>query len=1789
MNLLTQIFRRSPGEVVRYNLSEYLRQRVAALTNPYLYSPATSQSYSVGGRVVERVENTYTGYAEAAYMSDSVVGSCMRVRRDLFRQARFCWREIGDNGPGRVYRDDELAVLDKPWPNGTSGELLARMITDVDLCGNSFVANEGSRLRWLRPDWVSVVLTGDPLTDEVVDVFGYVYTPGGLSAETGVAYTPDDICHWSPIPSYASQYLGVSWMTAALRDIQGDQAATEHKLSFFRNGATLGPIVRLPATMSLEQFKEFVAAAEAAHTGAQNAYRTMYVGGGAEVSLAMADFKQLDLKAVQGGNETRIAALAGVHPTLVGLSEGLTGSSLNEGNFNAAKRSTTEMTLFALWQDACAALSAFVAVPDGSELWIRERDIPFLREAKRDQAEIMRTKILSFEAGIRAGLKADPLVDAIENDDFSLLKGAHTGLTSVQLLPPAPEQSAPVDFGALRREPIRADATVGPAIRAIEAYHDEDLVARALLAAFDEIERRYNPAQARVPRGFEGGGRFRNLADRLVSLLTDWAKGEGPDDPLDDFSRDQLRTTAKRLAEQARDAGDNDRAARLTPRRGASAEEIKLALYTDIRASVRGDRKPPEKAEAPKAARVPVKKAAPAKAAAQYDLAPGYKGPTARLRQKEREEVLVELGQRDDGMGTQAPGREEALGALEGMGYVRSAGGRWRLTDRGREYLDARETASGEKAAPAAKKAAPKGPRPSGLPRDRKPETGDFDDLADRITGKSEAEIGEILQDLNATELGRLVRKFPGTAMTVPGWNKTSERKQGLKIPDGLTLEQKREWLAWQLSGRARRDPANPPDFMVAKREAETATKERERAKKAPKTPDELTERLAANTTDAGTRIQILNAGPNPARLRALADEAERDARTARDPLDGRGLQQRAEYLREAADEIEAFTPPAKAAKKAVPRKAGVAAPRKAAKAAPDPQAREIEVENRIRAAYVAVLAKRGRTARPGDTQWVGLADLRDELGEGTSRDEIDQALRRMAIDDPGVNLVPESNQKMLRPVDREAAVVLGEQPKHALSIEDPTPRPVPPAGRPKAAEPAADKPDVLATTSAMLSEQVDTRGYIDVGVGVERHLGISRDKLDKAIDRLKEQGYEVHSVQVDQLTGKGKTTVKVLAPPGTSYADVKANRDKIRSIVGFSEDRGHSFEPIRAPLSVDSDRLAIRYADDGGAAADGVVYVRPGVEDLSLGGGRYAQVRIAVDGTHYIKGMAVYHDDLPDGVDLLFNTKKSDTGDKLDALKPLKRDPRTGEVDPDLPFGSTIRRQILEDDGEGGKRVASAMNLVYEEGSWSRWSRSLSAQVLSKQSPDLARGQLGLLRERKRGELDDILALAQPVVRRELLGEYAEGADSAAVDLAAAALPRQAWHVILPVDSLPETEVYAPGYRDGERVVLIRHPHGGTFEIPELVVNNANPQARRLLGDAPDAVGIHPTVAGRLSGADFDGDTVLVIPNESGQITTSPPLEGLADFDPIESYPAQPGTTPITAAAQQTQMGVVSNLITDMTIQGAPPGEIARAVRHSMVIIDARKHKLDYKRSATEHGITELKRRYQGGATKGAATLISKAGSRAPVPDRKPRSAAQGGPIDPATGQLVFEEPATWVDAQGRTRIRTRLMERLAATDDARTLLSPAATEIELIYAEHSNELKAMANEARRELVAIGNVRWDPAAKAAHAEQVATLKAKLDLALRNAPVERHAQIIAGAIVARKLAAEPDMSKADLARVKANALKEARARVGAGKTRVFITDREWEAIQAGALSDDLLTKILRNADPARVRALTTGR
>ena len=502
-------------------------------------------------------------------------------------------------------------------------------------------------------------------------------------------------------------------------------------------------------------------------------------------------------------------------------------------------------------------------------------------------------------------------------------------------------------------------------------------------------------------------------------------------------------------------------------------------------------------------------------------------------------------------------------------------------------------------------------------------------------------------------------------------------------------------------------------------------------------------------------------------------------------------------------------------------------------------------------------------------------------------------------------------------------------------------------------------------------------------------------------------------------------------------------------------------------------------------------------------------------------------------------------------------------------------------------------MNIVNDEGQWDEWSKTLSSQMLSKQSPALVKNQLDVTYQEKLDTYSEIKSLTNPTVRKKLLESYSDELDSSATHLKAAAIPRQASKVILPINSLKETEIYAPTFKNGETVVLVRYPHGGIFEIPELTVNNRNPEAKKTMGTAAqDAVGIHSKTAEKLSGADFDGDTVLVIPNSPDsrlRVKTAPTLTGLKGFDTKAAYPAYEGMPRMTPEMKGQQMGQVSNLITDMTIKGASQDELARAVRHSMVVIDAEKHNLNYKQSALDNGIPALKEKYQGGKNRGASTIISRAKAAEYVPTRRAARVNEGGPINPKTGEKVWVETGatrTVTTKSGKTKEEPTMQKskQLYEAKDAFDLVSKGGgTPIEKLYATHSNKLKALANDARKEMVHTENLKYSPSAKKAYEKEVASLNSKLNAALMNAPLERQAQLVANTEVSAKRKANPDLEKSEIKKIKSTSLAKARNRLGAGKTDIQITPSEWEAIQAGAISNDKLTKILDNTDMDQVK------
>lgn len=732
--------------------------------------------------------------------------------------------------------------------------------------------------------------------------------------------------------------------------------------------------------------------------------------------------------------------------------------------------------------------------------------------------------------------------------------------------------------------------------------------------------------------------------------------------------------------------------------------------------------------------------------------------------------------------------------------------------------------------------------------------------------------------------------------------------------------------------------------------------------------------------------------------------------------------------------------------------------------------------------------------------------------------------------------------------------------------------------------------------TAETLKAEIEEKGFLDVGAGVELELGVSQQTLREALFILETEGYFVNGLGVPNPTNpKVQTTVVVAGPKNATYQQAYQARDEgnINSVTDYySTDSGKTFKKTQYPASIDSKRVMINYGDQGGDAKDGVIEIRRGVEDLSLGNSHYAQVRILVDGTHYLKGMAIYSDDLPDGVDIRFNTNKKSGTPKMDVLKSIKDDPSN-------PFGAMIKANGQSYYiGKDGKEHLSAINKIKEQGDWDKMSKNLSSQFLSKQPVKLIKQQLDLTYKDYKDQYDEIMDLNNPTVKKKMLLDFADTCDGAAVHMKAAALPRQSTKVLLPVDGIKDNEVYAPAYRNGEQLALIRYPHGGTFEIPVVTVNNRNKKAISTLGKGlTDAIGISKKTADQLSGADFDGDQVVAIPTNNGRvkIKATHKLKGLEEFDPKVEYSTEgkKNFRLMTERYKQIQMGVVSNLITDMTLKGADEDELARAVRHSMVVIDAVKHKLDYRQSEKDNGIQELKERYQastdpvtGRTTYGASTLLSRHKDTVEVPERR-----GSGRINRETGEVVYKTSGrTYVDKKtGQTKQATTSVSAVLNAPDVRSMSS--GTQQEEAYADYSNRMKALANTARKQYLATGNLKKNPSATQTYKEEVQSLQDKLETAARNAPKERRASVIANSVVKAQIDSNPDMTKDEIKKARQNAIEDARVQVGASGrgTKVNITDREWEAIQAGAISDSKLTQILRYADSDRVKELATPR
>lgn len=796
----------------------------------------------------------------------------------------------------------------------------------------------------------------------------------------------------------------------------------------------------------------------------------------------------------------------------------------------------------------------------------------------------------------------------------------------------------------------------------------------------------------------------------------------------------------------------------------------------------------------------------------------------------------------------------------------------------------------------------------------------------------------------------------------------------------------------------------------------------------------------------------------------------------------------------------------------------------------------------------------------------------------------------------------------------------------------------------------SSQKIEDLYNTTEVLKESLSKHKMVDIGPGVELELGVSSDRLNLAARYLESrEGYHIYGNTIQQATNANQHTIqKILARPEVEKKETY-HLDEIGTISEYhSDDNGKTFEKFHYPTKLDPKRMMIRYAEDGGFKQEGVIEIRRGLKDLNLDGKNYSQVRILVDGqgdkfenghekNYYLKGMCVYADDLPDGVDVRFNTNKHAGKPWRDVLKPSKDDP-------DNPFGSTIaaKGQSWYLDEKTGEKKLGLVNKRADEDEWDKWSDSFSGQFLSKQPLPLIKKQLKITQEQKHAEYDEIMKIDNPVVRKYYLDKFASECDSTAVHLKAAKIPGSKFHVILPLtEGIKDDECYAPNYPNGTKLALIRYPHGGPFEIPVVTVNNNIEQGKKRIGNGSDAMGITSKTAEQLSGADFDGDTVMAIPTGKNgvNILHTPALEGLKNFDPKEAYPPKSGMVKMTEDNKGREMGVITNLITDMSLQDPSPDELARAVRHSMVVVDAYKHKLDYKQSEKDNGIRELKEKYQrsydadgklhiGGTT----TIVSRATSQARVAKRQgqPKINIKGSPdYNPELpeGALIYKEATgpqgahyqkahvnkktgevTYTE-ETRYQSSTKMMEAKNAYE---LMANPDPTQAhpkELAYADFANDMKALANTARKEYMMTANMKYDKEAAKTYATEVASLQKKLDTALMNKGIERAAQRKANIavkeykqrLIDNARAENPDLTSDDIKKVlKTNkdaiskkgtqALTAARADLG-GKSRrernIEITDDEWKAIQAGAISNSKLEQILNNSDPDSLRSKAT--
>lgn len=544
--------------------------------------------------------------------------------------------------------------------------------------------------------------------------------------------------------------------------------------------------------------------------------------------------------------------------------------------------------------------------------------------------------------------------------------------------------------------------------------------------------------------------------------------------------------------------------------------------------------------------------------------------------------------------------------------------------------------------------------------------------------------------------------------------------------------------------------------------------------------------------------------------------------------------------------------------------------------------------------------------------------------------------------------------------------------------------------------------------TAKLLKDFVDNNKYVDISTGTNSAFNVTPGQFETAVAMLEAEGYHRHKISIKSELGKSPT-YDCLVPPDATYSELWDHRFDITNpvtaprVISPEGELSSLGIPGGKPTSIDVSRIQVEYE----SPKDGLIELRRGIDDLSLGNKSYAQVRIAVDDSHYMKGMAVYRDDMPPGIDVIVCSNKKpgtpllvkDDPDAKQVLKPMKtikdKDGNVTGIDWDNPFGASIsqKSEIMgtyhDYYDKDGKLKRSAINVLKEEGDWASFSRSLASQYWSKQPLETAKRQLDLKVADKKVELESIRAIENPTVRKYFLEKFSEDCDSLAVHLKAAPFKGQMTRVLLPCPELSDHEVYAPGYPDGTKVTLVRYPFAGEFEAPLLTVRNIGSPAQKVIPlTAKDAVCINKAKLDQMSGADVDGDFAIIIPiTDTVKVNTrSDTLDELKGFDTKAAFPGYDGMTPMSHKTHGVEMGKTTNLLMDMTLKKAPTKEVAHVTQHSMVVVDAEKHKLNWKASEEANHIRELKHRYQddGQGHTGAGTIITRAKSPQSVPERR-------------------------------------------------------------------------------------------------------------------------------------------------------------------------------------------------------------